>query len=744
MQFLRRDFIVGILLYTLLFFGITAFFFSQFYQDPYVFFNQTGDGIKNNSTFLYHVLHDNSWWHHQEMNYPFGENILFTDCQPLLANTVKFLVNSFPFLKNHVQAIYNINLFFVWFLGGLALLQLFYKMGIHSVLSAVLAISCILMNPQINRLLCGHHALSYPLLPFLFLWWYNILHLKKDTIFNLAKIILLMVVLAFTHLYLFAFGALICFVFICFYVWQLPDIQPKIYGALKHLGFQIILPLCLVYVATQLANPVSDRPEAPSRFFVDDAGFASIFLHPKYYLSTIIYNWFGTQADPNHEVHAYAGILALPFFLMFSFGLLSFGKFKKLNQFVNLNSYQIALITIAIAGFLIAIGFPFTVPGFQQGLYNFGIFRQLRSIGRFAVVFYFAIQILSITWVFSFFKSIQKIWTKNLLIFLFTSVLVLDMFFFLKAAAFYPKSDPEFLTVESKFIPGTNLLISDYQAIITNPFFHVGSENSMFFDKKDALKQSLQLSVQTGLPLINSMLSRNSLKQTIVCTQLAHPLYKLPEILNYLPNKKPLLLLESKGYLGESNYNLNAISNWSFVVYENESICLKAVDLNGISELYAKKIRDLQHDFHFEYFSTPFYFYKDRRTYGEKSVKNKYRFILSDTLNHAVVLTCRFKTLNIGSHLIITELDKKNKELSSFKEYTGDWIEQIDSSQTMIAIPLNLHKNTKFLKIELKNTEFNLAFNLINAMLYPGKTRHFFYDENCWYYNNYQLGKEFE
>jgi hypothetical protein len=190
MQFLRRDFIVGILLYTLLFFGITAFFLSQFYQDPYVFFNQTGDGIKNNSTFLYHVLHDNSWWHHQEMNYPFGENILFTDCQPLLANTVKFLVNSFPFLKNHVQAIYNANLFFVWFLGGLALLQLFYKMGIHSALSAVLAISCILMNPQINRLLCGHHALSYPLLPFLFLWWYNILHLKKDTIFNLAKITL--------------------------------------------------------------------------------------------------------------------------------------------------------------------------------------------------------------------------------------------------------------------------------------------------------------------------------------------------------------------------------------------------------------------------------------------------------------------------------------------------------------------------------------------------------------------------
>jgi len=117
---------------------------------------------------------------------------------------------------------------------------------------------------------------------------------------------------------------------------------------------------------------------------------------------------------------------------------------------------------------------------------------------------------------------------------------------------------------------------------------------------------------------------------------------------------------------------------------------------------------------------------------------------LSDNLEGRVVLSCRFKTINIGSHLILTELDKRNTMLTSYEEYTGDWIEQIDSLQTMISIPLNLQQNTKFLKIELKNMEFNLAFNLINAMLYAAKTRHYFYDDKLWYFNNYQLGSKFK
>jgi len=618
MPLVRKDFSSGILLYYLLFLGITAYFFTEFYQNPSVFFNQTGDGIKNNSTFLYHVIHDNSWWHYNGMNYPFGENILFTDCQPLLANSVKLALRVFPFIKDHLQSIYNSSLFLVWFLGGFALLQLFIKMGLNSALSAVLTISCILMNPQINRLLCGHHALSYPLLPFLFLWWYNILHLKNNSVSNFIKIIMLMVVLAFTHLYLFAFGTLICLVFICFYTWQMPEYKTKIVTTVKHLGFQIFLPLCLVYITTTLANPVNDRPDAPSLFFVDDASFASIFLHPKHFIGTSLYQWFGITPDSNHEVHAYAGILAFPFFLMFCFGLLSFGIFKKLNRFINLNSYQKAILTIAISGFLIALGFPFTLPGFENGLYNSGIFRQLRSIGRFVVVFYFAIQILSIGWLFNYLKSLKKAWLKNGLVFLFTSVYLFDMFLFLNSVAFFPKSDSAFLSIESKYLPETSIFISNYQAFITNPFFHVGSENSMFFDKRDALKQSLQLSVQTGLPLINSMLSRNSLNQTIVCTQLAHPFYKLPELLKLLPNKKPLLLLESKGYLGESNYNLDLISSSSKLIFENESIRLKSIDLENLTEIYSKTLMDLKDDFNFRFYSTPFYFLQRQKNLWRK------------------------------------------------------------------------------------------------------------------------------
>ena len=104
----------------------------------------------------------------------------------------------------------------------------------------------------------------------------------------------------------------------------------------------------------------------------------------------------------------------------------------------------------------------------------------------------------------------------------------MDTFGFLKLAQFNPKPIHFSPTTSLRYIPETAIPISDFQAIITNPLFNVGSENSIYFDKKDALRQSLQLSLQTGLPLVNCMLTRNSLAQTIKNTQLAHPLFSMP------------------------------------------------------------------------------------------------------------------------------------------------------------------------------------------------------------------------
>ena len=62
-----------------------------------------GDGYKNYYTLAYYLNYDHGA-HFSGMNYPFGENVLFTDNQPAVAWCLKVVVKIFPALINHVYA----------------------------------------------------------------------------------------------------------------------------------------------------------------------------------------------------------------------------------------------------------------------------------------------------------------------------------------------------------------------------------------------------------------------------------------------------------------------------------------------------------------------------------------------------------------------------------------------------------------------------------------------------------------
>ena len=63
---------------------------------------------------MYHVRYDTTYWGFEGMNYPFGENILFTDNQPMFANAVKLLFR-FRILMSwdHLAEIQNLGMIFI-------------------------------------------------------------------------------------------------------------------------------------------------------------------------------------------------------------------------------------------------------------------------------------------------------------------------------------------------------------------------------------------------------------------------------------------------------------------------------------------------------------------------------------------------------------------------------------------------------------------------------------------------------
>lgn len=725
--------------YTLLFFIITYWFFSKSYLHPTYFFNTTGDGIKNNCTYLYHILYDADYWQYNGMNYPFGENIIYIDCQPLLSNTVKFITSIFPFVKNHLQVIYNYFMFFTWWLGGIALLKLFRKMNLQPWLAIVFSVCIILMNPQINRLLCGHHGLSHPLLPFIFLWWFDIIHEQENKYIISLKISAMVFVLAFLHLYQFAYAILVCSIFIFFFAFSHKKIKDKIFAFSILLFIQIIIPYYFVKLSERQANYVLDRPDAPSRFFMDSVTPWSVFLHPFSEVGKWIYCFFNKLPDPNHEVHAYAGFFAPFFLVLFLICFIHRFVLRKTNLWNTLSKYQKIVFAVAIISLVVAMGLPFTLPGFNQYYYYTGMFRQVRSIGRIAVVFYFAIQIVGVTWLNERIINIKNKTAQRVSVGVFIIIMMVDMLYFLSIVRFYPKNLEKIKSSTTTNLLNTKFSSDAFQAIITNPYYYVGAENSCYFNKKDALRQCLQLSIQTGLPSLNSMLCRNSLKQTIYCTQLAHPLFKMPLILAVLPNQKPFILLESKGYLGETNYSLDYVSNAIPTIYENDEIILKQLKIADFKKAHFQLIDSIQKIYQNQKTYQKLYAFYNSNTIQKNKIINKINFNLDEHLNRNIVVSFRIKTENIRCNCIIKQFDKNKLLISSYEEYTGDWTEQIDEDETMFAMPFKLENKTAVLQIELHNTEFDLPFNCINALLYEQHTHHFIKQKNELIYNNYRM-----
>src|SRR5688500_1999717 len=60
--------------------------------------NNQEDALKNYYTFVYHIKNDPRALHFEGMNYPFGEHVVYTDCQPILTFILRMLPITHPYL----------------------------------------------------------------------------------------------------------------------------------------------------------------------------------------------------------------------------------------------------------------------------------------------------------------------------------------------------------------------------------------------------------------------------------------------------------------------------------------------------------------------------------------------------------------------------------------------------------------------------------------------------------------------
>lgn len=503
-----------------------------------------GDGFKAYATYLYHIQHDSTHTWFQGMNYPFGEHAIPSDTQPLLSNAVRILSTWFPDAQNYAIGVFNFSMLTGILIAGIFLYLILIRLGLPIVYAIPIAVILPFFSPQFWRM-TAHFGLAHPevipVLIYLLLrfdekmrWKYSVWIALSITIFSLLHFYF-MAIMGMAIVAYFGLRTLIR------REWK----QIPLFAA--HLGVQVLIPAALLW--GWMAGGPSDRTAQPSGFFTYHAIWESLLtgLHQPHW--QLVDKYLIKIETTDYEGLSYVGLVAGVAIIIMIFRLFA-SRFR--SPMFEINGSHVGFVKIlfwvSIGMALFSFGYPFTIPGFESLLSFSGPIRQFRSVGRFAWFFFYVGNIVAFLWLYSAThgKRIQPFAMVGAL-----AILVFETWHFNRVPDLR-LDEIESFTPGKRFTDTSGVDFSRYQAIMTVPYFNIGSDNlGAFGNDGFILQNALALSVQTGLPTTSAMLTRTSIAQTFKQFQLISEPYRTPVLLRELNDKRPFLLAVNSRKLRE-------------------------------------------------------------------------------------------------------------------------------------------------------------------------------------------------
>jgi hypothetical protein len=555
------------------------------------FFSTDHDGIKNYYTFLYYLKYDFGF-HFSGMAYPYGDLITFTDNQPLLVLTLKLFKNlGFDFTNNAV-AIFNSLLIIGLPLTVLMLYKILRHYQVSVVYSFLIALSLTFLNPQIERF-AGHYALAYSFVIPLF-WYFDIKieHVEKKWLWIILAIL---AVLSLTFLHVYYLAVALIFYFFA----GVAKLLLSNYSKTSILNIaKVYLPLSLLPIVCfklfmSLVDNVNDRVALPYGFTNYRATYASIFYSGKSPCYQFIPE-FMILGKNDFEGHAYLGFYAIIFSAIVLFTFFRKVKKNKKWNFNWLNFTQIEsfnkYIILAVLAYCIAAAFPFYMPPFDLLVEYLTPLAQFRSPGRFAWILFYLFNVFFFVYLFKLNKNASN-WKKYLLptfvtLTFFEGVTIAYKTFFelnkTTLAHQYFENDFEPL-IKQKQINTAN-----YQAIIAFPFFTIGNEKAGYSGSNQSVFNAMKLSYQSGLPMVNYMMSRTGVNIGLTIAQFTANSF-LPKLyLNEVNNNKPFLLLVNKtDEVSRAEKDLIGVADF---IYKIKDVMFYSLSVKQIKLLQIQKL----------------------------------------------------------------------------------------------------------------------------------------------------------
>lgn len=720
------------------------------------FISTNHDGIKNYYTYLYYLKFDTGF-HFSGMAYPFGDLITFTDNQPLLVLTIKSLQYLGLDLSLHAVAIFNILLLISFPITVLVLYKILKNYHLSNYYSFFIAVAITFLNPQIERL-AGHYALAYSFVIPLF-WLLDIkISSSKNKWYLVILTILIILALTFLHVYYLAL-ALIFFMFSGIAKVLLSNYsKPNLLQIAKTYIPLAFLPMIIFKIFMGVMDNVPDRVAFPYGFLSYRTSYSSIFFNQSSPFNAFIPDFLKVGRN-DFEGHAYLGFYALIFtaYVLYSFLKQTFTSkkwdFDKLNY-----SGQIEFkpyIILALLALCIGAAFPLYMPPFDIIIEYITPLAQFRSPGRFAWIFFFIFSVFFFLYLYKLSLKEYNNWKKYIL----PIILVISLFEGIKITHKTLSHLNETTLADSFFqqdlspiISKHNFNTSSYQAIVAFPFFTIGNEKAGVAGSNQSIFNAMKISYQSGLPLVNYMMSRTGINQGLQIAQFTSNSFLPKAYLNYIDSIKPLLLVVTNDELSENEKEILAvaqpivsINNIHF--YSLNPSEIKNIYQNKVNEVLNKKwhlIKNQSNVFCLDSI-TPFLYLKSNINSNELYKNND---LILNKAGDQIVFEGK---LPITDSLTITYWGRAKNSIYGFPnlKYTeyninGDQVFHYDSHLSndlelfectrRVCYTFKPQSSENTVKIRISGKKFNYS----NVVIQKAKSQVIFKDEyGNWFWNNY-------
>jgi hypothetical protein len=574
-----------------------------------------GDGLKNHYTFSSYIKYDKGL-HYSRMQYPYGDHIFYPDAQPLVAIPLGWINRNIISIDYYTVGISNMMMLYSVGFCGFFLFLILKKLKLPDWYSIIFAALIASLSPQIYRFV-SHQALGLTIcIPML---WYSLLRFEESLHHKWHWGILvgsLPFFLGLFHLYYLPLCAFFTLSYAVIYAVYFSKSLKSHWKKALSIGLMGIIPIVLMQVFIGITVPeLANRIKNPYGFFTYTTRFEGVFL-PRLTPFYELIKSYMKLPYVQFEGHGSVGIIGTLALLFLIIRWLRFGikrQFKRLYLFTSqplLNRYLWSGTLLL----LFSMGVPF-IWGMQGLLEWMPQLKQFRSLGRFSWAFFYPFTVYSAYYIYLIFKRLQQKqvypFANGFLVTIILLWLIND-YSYLKTVRTYnfnSMKENRFIEKDLPYLDSLaaiNFQKEDYQALLALPFYHIGSEKFSIKNSNLSIKEGFYMTYQIGLPMINSMMSRSSIPQSMNIGQLFSDSVITKAILKDLPNDKPLLAVvyehqdqptrSYEDYIINNGEYLTSSNNFHFYkiplsVFKPKTANIKSI-FNKKENLYSKNYKD--------------------------------------------------------------------------------------------------------------------------------------------------------